>query len=103
MSGRKSKRKGYEGEREFVSLIPGSKRVPLSGSIGGEHSNDVILPNGWRAEVKRRKSGMKQLYDWLNQSSPDVVAFRADRQEWIVSMKLEKFLELMGGKENGTS
>jgi hypothetical protein len=103
MSGRKSKRKGYEGEREFASLIPGSKRVPLSGSVGGDHSNDVILPNGWRAEVKRRKSGMKQLYDWLNQSNPDVVAFRADRQEWIVSMRLEKFLELMGGKENGTN
>ncbi|AKM19816.1 hypothetical protein GARCT_02565 [Geobacillus sp. 12AMOR1] len=100
MSGRKSKRKGYEGERELVSLIPGAKRVPLSGSMGGEHANDVILPNGWRVEVKRRKSGMKQLYDWLNQSNPDVVAFRADRQEWIVSMKLEKFLELMGGKEN---
>jgi hypothetical protein len=103
MSGRKSKRKGYEGERELVSLIPGSKRVPLSGSIGGEHSNDVILPNGWRAEVKRRKSGMKQLYDWLNQSSPDVVAFRADRKPWLVVLPLDKFLELMGGKENEMS
>ncbi|MED5042506.1 hypothetical protein P9848_11160 [Geobacillus stearothermophilus] len=96
MSGRKSKRKGYEGEREFVSLIPGSKRVPLSGSIGGEHSNDVILPNGWRVEVKRRKSGMKQLYDWLEQSNPDMVAFRADRKEWIICMTLDKLKELMG-------
>ena len=98
MSGRKSKRKGYNGERELVSLIPGAKRVPLSGSIGGEHSNDVILPNGWRVEVKRRKSGMKQLYDWLEQSNPDMVAFRADRKKWIVAMELEKYLELTGVK-----
>lgn len=96
MSGRKSKRKGYAGERELVSLIPGAKRVPLSGSIGGEHSNDVILPNGWRVEVKRRKSGMKQLYDWLEQSNPDMVAFRADRKEWIICMTLDKLKELMG-------
>ncbi|PUF85775.1 MULTISPECIES: hypothetical protein [unclassified Geobacillus] len=96
MSGRKSKRKGYNGERELVSLIPGAKRVPLSGSMGGEYGNDVILPNGWRVEVKRRKSGMKQLYDWLEQSNPDMVAFRADRKEWIICMTLDKLKELMG-------
>ncbi|ADE87531.1 group-specific protein [Deep-sea thermophilic phage D6E] len=96
MSGRKSKRKGYEGERELVSLIPGAKRVPLSGSMGGEYGNDVILPNGWRVEVKRRKNGMKQLYDWLEQSNPDLRAFRADRKEWIICMTLDKLKELMG-------
>ncbi|WJQ12778.1 hypothetical protein QT238_11360 [Geobacillus stearothermophilus] len=100
MSGRKSKRKGYAGERELVSLIPGAKRVPLSGSIGGEHSNDVILPNGWRVEVKRRKSGMKQLYDWLEQSNPDMVAFRADRKKWIAIMTMDKLMELMGVDED---
>lgn len=100
MSGRKSKRKGYAGEREIVSLIPGAKRVPLSGSMGGEYGNDVILPNGWRAEVKRRKSGMKQAYDWLEQSNPDVVLYRADRKTWIAIMTMDKLMELMGADED---
>ncbi|ODA18209.1 hypothetical protein A5N86_05970 [Geobacillus thermoleovorans] len=100
MSGRKSKRKGYAGEREIVSLIPGAKRVPLSGSMGGEYGNDVILPNGWRAEVKRRKSGMKQAYDWLEQSNPDVVLYRADRKTWIAIMTMDKLMELMGVDED---
>ncbi|BBW99032.1 hypothetical protein [Geobacillus subterraneus] len=100
MSGRKSKRKGYAGEREIVSLIPGAKRVPLSGSMGGEYGNDIVLPNGWRAEVKRRKSGMKQAYDWLEQSNPDVVLYRADRKTWIAIMTMDKLMELMGVGED---
>lgn len=100
MSGRKSKRKGYAGEREIVSLIPGAKRVPLSGSMGGEYGNDIVLPNGWRAEVKRRKSGMKQAYDWLEQSNPDVVLYRADRKTWIAIMTMDKLMELMGVDED---
>lgn len=100
--GKSQKRKGYEGEREFASLIPGAKRVPLSGALGGEYSNDVTLPNGWAVEVKRRKEGaFKTLYGWIEdeREKPDVVAMRADRKQWIVCMTLPKFLELLGDNE----
>lgn len=93
----RSKRKGSAGELEFAKLI-GGKRVPLSGALGGEYSNDVIAPNGWRVEVKRRKDAMKTLYDWVldEREKPDAVAFRADRKPWLVVMTVDKFIELIG-------
>jgi hypothetical protein len=101
MSGRASKRKGSGGEREFADLTSG-KRVPLSGALGGEYTNDVVLPNGWRVEVKRRKEMEKTLYSWIldEREKPDAVAFRADRKPWVVCMTLEKFLELTGGMQH---
>lgn len=93
--GRRAKRKGYAGENEFAKLT-GGKRVPLSGAMEG-YTNDVILPNDWQVEVKRRKEMMKTLYSWLEdeREKPDVVAFRADRKPWVVSMTLDKFMYLM--------
>jgi hypothetical protein len=91
-----SKRKGYRGEAEFAKLTRG-KRVPLSGIAEG-YKHDVILPNGWSVEVKRKQSGFKTIYDWLEKDSPDVLACRADKKPWIVMMKVEKFIELMERK-----
>jgi hypothetical protein len=92
----KSKRKGSAGEREFADLI-GGKRVPLSGALGGEFSNDVVAPNGMKIEVKRRAGGFVTLYDWIldEREKPDAVAFRADRMPWIVAMTVEQFKRLV--------
>jgi len=90
--GRKPKRKGYEGEREFAQLVKG-QRVPLSGSAGKEFSGDVEWPGVGRGEIKRRKDGFKQLYTWLN--SRDFLALRADRKKWLVVMTLDKLLDLL--------
>jgi len=92
--------KGYRGENEFAKLT-GGIRVPLSGAQNG-YANDVILPNGMKVEVKRRKSGFKQLYDWIEdeREKPDVVAIRTDRKPWIVCMTLSKFLEMTGIQGN---
>jgi|GEM_PF-1569667 len=97
MGGRMSKQKGNRGEREFAKLVNG-KRVPLSGAVeGAEFSNDVILPNGWKAEVKRRKQLEKTLYSWIldEREKPDIVAFRGDHMPWVVCMKFEKFKYLL--------
>ncbi|MGI5997864.1 MAG: hypothetical protein ACOX89_04275, partial [Lutispora sp.] len=64
--GKRSKRKGYDGEREVVELLNkfgvDAERVPLSGALKSEkYSCDVVLSNGKRIEVKRRKSGMKTI------------------------------------------
>lgn len=100
--GKASKDKGYRGENEFAKLIPGAKRVPLSGAQEG-YENDVLIP--WqgktiKAEVKRRKSGFKTLYEWVEdeREKPDIVALRTDRNQWLVTMTLDKFLELIGAK-----
>lgn len=94
MSGLKSRRKGQTAEREFAKLI-GGHRVPLSGAQQG-YANDVIgLGLAW--EVKRRKAGFKQLYEWIEdeREKPDAVALRTDNKQWIVCMTLDKFKELM--------
>lgn len=95
MSGKTSQRKGGAGEREFAKLVNGYK-IPLSGAMEG-YTNDVELPNGWQAEVKRKKTMEKTLYGWIldEREKPDIVAFRGDRMPWIVSMKLDKFKYLL--------
>lgn len=99
--GKMQRTKGQSAEREFAKLINGH-RVPLSGAQEG-YANDVIgLGLAW--EVKRRQSGFKQIYDWLNdeREKPDALALRADRQEWIVCMTLEKFMKVLEGEKNAT-
>lgn len=104
--GKKSQRKGYTGEHEFAGLT-GGLRIPASGAATG-FPDDVQLPNGWKAEVKRRKDGMKTLYAWVEDERevPDIVAFRADRKQWLITMTLDKYLELQAAhieKRGGTS
>lgn len=92
--GKSQRDKGARGERELVSLLPGSKRVPLSGAADG-FANDVVW-NGLGIEVKRRKSGFKQLYEWVEdeREKPDLVALRTDHNQWLITMTLDKFREL---------
>lgn len=89
--GKKSRDKGARGELEFAKLVGGLK-MPMSGAAEG-FPNDVLLPNGMKVEVKRRASMEKTLYSWIldEREKPDLVAFRADHQPWIVAMTLEKF------------
>jgi Holliday junction resolvase len=94
VGGKKSRDKGQRGEREFAKLIDGH-RVPLSGAQEG-YANDVIgLGLAW--EVKRRKSGFKTLYEWIEdeRENPDAIALRTDNKQWLVCMTLERFMELM--------
>ena len=87
MSGLRSRRKGYEGEREFVNLY-GGERMPLSGAQGGSFTGDVVgLPYLGRGEIKRRARGFKTIYDWL--AGNDFLAMRADRKPWLVCMKMD--------------
>ena len=95
MSGKRSRRKGYEAERELAKILNG-ERVPLSGAAGGRFAGDVVgLGMTW--EVKRRSDGFRELYKWLE--GKDALAVRADRREWLVVMPLERFLQLVGGGE----
>lgn len=92
--GRRSRRKGREGEKEFAKAV-GGERVPLSGALGGSYANDVVLPNGLKAEVKRRGAGKwSELYRWVldEREKPDLVAIRADGQPWLVVQTLDRWL-----------
>jgi len=99
MGGKKSKSKGYTGEKEFANLI-GGRRIPASGAAD-DFPNDVELPNGWLAEIKRRKDGLKTLYTWIEdeRENPDIVAYRSDRKQWLVIMDIEHFKELLNKED----
>jgi hypothetical protein len=103
VSGKRSRDKGQRREREFASLI-GGRRVPLSGAQEG-YENDVE-GLGMKWEVKARKDGFKQIYKWIEdeREKPDALALKADRKDWIVVMKLDKFLEIIQrGEKNEMS
>gem|GEM_PF-1088882 len=70
-NGRGNARKGRQGEREVARLF-GGQRVPMSGILDGL-PNDNVLPNGWRVETKRRKSGLTRLYTRLTRGDVDVL------------------------------
>lgn len=92
MAGKSSRRKGFGGERELARLL-GGRRIPLSGSAGGEFAGDVEVPGLGRGEVKRRKDGFRELYKWLE--SRDFLAVRADRREWLIVMGLDTVQDLL--------
>lgn len=108
-AGRRSVRKGRRVERDAVHYFGGA-RVPLSGMLDG-HPNDVVLPNGWRAEVKGRRTGWGNILQrvtltsvvFLPQPALVVIAgavfrvgpaaipppFRQDLQTWPADARLE--------------
>lgn len=88
--GKSQRRAGYEAERQFAKLV-GGKRVPLSGAQDG-YPGDVIA-HGMTFEVKKRRDGFREIYKWLD--GADALAMKADRKDWLVTMRLETFLELI--------
>jgi len=107
MSGRKSKNKGYRGERDFVLRWRGrgfgAERMPLSGALGSvagvDMGGDVKLwsvYNDYKVECKWRANGFKQIYKWLEPENIDILSLKADHQKPLVVMTEETLAEIMG-------
>lgn len=106
--GKKSKKKGSQGELEVVKLLCKHKieaeKVPLSGMLKSQkYSCDVLLTGlDKRAEIKRRKDGIATVEKWLQEDvNVNYVFFREDHGKWKVIMYLEEFLDLAGEKGEG--
>lgn len=106
------KMKGRLGQQEIRDMLyetfPELEEGDIKSAIMGENGADIQLsPAAHKLmplaiEVKRRKSGMKTQYDWLEQAkthSADqpVVFFRADRSDWLTIIPTEHYLELLKG------
>ncbi len=92
MSGRKSQAKGKQGEWELARLVNGIKvSRPRKRGIDVVSINRMwYVVRTW--EVKRVKSGLKRLYDWVHQAreeGADAVVVRTDGEEWLVVMPLD--------------
>lgn len=94
MSGRRSRSKGARNEVALAKLL-GGQRIPLSGAAGGSFVGDILLPNGKRIECKVRADGFRQLYAWIENA--DALAVRADRKDWLIVLRLEDYMEMIGG------
>ena len=95
LRGKRAARKGRRVEQEAARYFDG-RRVPLSGALDGL-SNDVVLPNGWRTEVKARASGLPWLYTDLERY--DWVAFCDSDGRWLVAVTGERFLAGFSAEE----
>ena len=109
MSGKKSRDKGANFEREVVNWHKDrnveAERVPLSGAAKGNYSGDLKIgpEQALLAECKRRARAWQDLYDALDQDGSDMLFIRKDRERTLVVLPLETyeaFLEWIGWKEN---
>jgi Holliday junction resolvase len=99
--GKESRDKGYRGEHNLVNMFKSEDinavRVPLSGATEFA-KGDIILDNNLRCEVKVRKSGFKQIYDWLEDK--DLLFVKSDRQEYLCIMPISVFIKLFKGRDD---
>jgi len=93
--GKKSKRKGYAGEKEVESILPGAERDFGRGARGDVRWGKL------KVEVKRRKSGFKEIYSWLKipegsgrevkqgEDHADLLLIRSDNMPWLMVIPID--------------
>lgn len=74
-----------------------SERVPLSGSLGGKYSSDVVIgsvdhPLG-RIECKNRESIADYMWDYLD--PVDYLVLKKNHKDPLVVMRLDQLIELL--------
>lgn len=94
----RSRQKGDRFERECIADLAelgiAAKRVPLSGALGGEHSHDLVLPDGLRAECKTRKRAWTDLFGFLAKG-PNVLFIKSDRTDTLAVLTLAEYARLL--------
>jgi hypothetical protein len=109
-SAKSNKAKGRTGQQEIrdklLAAFPDLEAGDIKSAIMGENGADIQLsPAAYRKmplsiEVKRRKSPLKTVHDWLEQArthtvgSP-VVFYRADRGEWLTILPTDDYIKLL--------
>lgn len=101
MSGKKSARKGADGERELAAILRGhGYDIQRGGSLSFGEVPDLSGLPGVHVECKRAET--LRLSEWMEQARRDAdrfgglpaVFFRRSREPWAVVMQLPDWLEL---------
>ena len=107
---RAAKAKGRGGQNEIrdklLETFPEFEPDDIKSTTMGDTGEDIQLSPAARKkmpitiEVKRRKSGMKMAYDYIEQASKHgkgepVVFFRADRKDWITMISIDHYMGLL--------
>lgn len=99
--GKSNKRKGAVGERELANILKNKYgyNTRRGQQHGGYFEADVVGLSGIHIECKRCRN--LQIYKWIEQAKNDkrdgeipVVMFRRDKQQWLVFMELDDFMEM---------
>ncbi len=99
-----SRRKGASGERAIVQLARDhgleAERTwhTAQAADPAERASDVRI-GGQPYQVKRQRDGFQALYDGLAHVAGLFV--RSDGQGWLVVLRADRFLELLGEKGAG--
>lgn len=109
---RSAKAKGRMGQQEIrdtlLEAFPNLHPDDIKSTVMGDTGADIQLSPRAREliplsiEVKRRKSALKTVYDWMDQAShhgknPPVVFYRSDRKPWLVVCELPHYMKLLKG------
>ena len=98
--GKSQRIKGARGENELVGYLRAHGHPAEKISAMYQPGADVVTFNGRTVEVKRRaKPPSAVIEKWL--SDVNLVAYRADRGEWIVVVRLSEMLDLLEEADNG--
>ena len=107
---RAAKAKGRGGQQEvrdkLLETFPEFEADDIKSTVMGDTGEDIQLSPAARKampitiEVKRRKSGFKTAYGYIDQASnhakgEPVVFYRSDRQPWIVMISIDHYMELL--------
>ena len=102
--GKASRDKGARFEREIVSIAQAhdlaAVRVPLSGATNFA-KGDVVVSNdvdSWTIECKKRGSGFRTIYAWLEKGDCDLLVLGADRKPALAVLPLADFFDLLAGR-----
>lgn len=107
---RVGKNKGRLGQNEIrdklLETFPEFEPDDIKSTTMGDTGEDIQLSPAVRRkipitiEVKRRKSALKTVYDFIDQAShhgkgEPVVFYRSDRKPWVVMVGLDHYMELI--------
>lgn len=99
-----SKDKGRRGEHHAVKVFEQAgvkaQRVPLSGSLGGEYTGDIVVGSCehpiMQGEVKYREGISNQLWNWLQQdTNNDFLVVKKNHKQPLVLISLDKFAKIV--------
>jgi hypothetical protein len=110
---RASKAKGRLGQQEIRDALLETFDDVKSTVMGDTGADVQLSPLAQKSipisiEVKRRKTGLKTVYTWMDQATnhdkgPPVVFYRSDRQPWLVVTELDHYLKLLKGSKNNVN
>lgn len=112
---RAAKAKGRLGQNEIrdkiLKTFPELEPDDVKSTTMGDSGEDIQLSPAARRkipitiEVKRRKSALKTVYDYIDQATSHgkgepVVFYRSDRKPWVVMVGLDHYMDLIRAWSN---